>query len=40
MIVGNLGNLVVVLNGKRIPTKLYKFTAHPNGTLSKTVGNQ
>ncbi|WP_327634041.1 DUF4115 domain-containing protein [Kribbella sp. NBC_00482] len=40
VIVGNPGNLVVVLNGKRIPTKLYKFTAHPNGTLSKTVGNQ
>ncbi|MGW6198992.1 helix-turn-helix domain-containing protein [Kribbella sp. NPDC055110] len=37
--VGNPGNLIVVLNGKRIPTKLYKFTAHPNGTLSKTTGN-
>jgi cytoskeletal protein RodZ len=34
--VGNPANLVVVLNGKRVPTKLYKFTAHPNGTLSKT----
>lgn len=34
--VGNPGNLVVVLNGKRLPTKLYKFTAHPNGTLGKT----
>jgi cytoskeleton protein RodZ len=38
--VGNPGNLVVVLNGKRIPTKLYKFTAHPNGTLSKTTASQ
>ena len=36
--VGNPGNLIVTLNGKRVPTKLYKFTAHPNGTLSKTGG--
>ncbi|HZX04624.1 helix-turn-helix domain-containing protein [Kribbella sp.] len=34
--VANPDNLVVVLNGKRVPTKLTKFTAHPNGTLSKT----
>ncbi|HEY3563354.1 MAG TPA: RodZ domain-containing protein [Kribbella sp.] len=34
--VGNPGNLVVLLNGKQLSTKLYKFTAHPNGTLSKT----
>jgi cytoskeleton protein RodZ len=32
--VANPGNLVVVLNGKLVPTKLTKFTAHPNGTLS------
>jgi cytoskeleton protein RodZ len=37
--VGNPGNLIVTLNGKRVPTKLYKFTAHPNGTLSKTAGS-
>src|SRR3954468_3252774 len=36
--VGNPANLIVTLNGKRVPTKLYKFTAHPNGTLSKTAG--
>ena len=36
--VGNPANLVVVLNGKQIPTKLYRFTAHPDGTLSKTTG--
>ena len=34
--VGNPSNLIVVLNGKRIPTTLTKFTAHPNGTLTKT----
>ncbi|TDW23188.1 helix-turn-helix domain-containing protein [Kribbella kalugense] len=34
--VGNPANLIVTLNGKRVPTKLLKFTAHPNGTLSKT----
>ncbi|GAA1613272.1 MULTISPECIES: helix-turn-helix domain-containing protein [Kribbella] len=34
--VGNPNNLIVVLNGKRVPTKLTKFTAHPNGTLTKT----
>ncbi|MFD7157011.1 helix-turn-helix domain-containing protein [Kribbella sp. NPDC059898] len=34
--VGNPSNLIVVLNGKRVPTTLTKFTAHPNGTLSKT----
>jgi cytoskeleton protein RodZ len=32
--VANPSNLVVVLNGKLVPTKLTKFTAHPNGTLS------
>lgn len=34
--VGNPANLVVLLNGKQLSTKLYKFTAHPNGSLSKT----
>ncbi|GAA3150156.1 cytoskeletal protein RodZ [Kribbella aluminosa] len=34
--VGNPTNLVVVLNGKRVPTNLTKFTAHPNGTLTKS----
>ncbi|MEU8227059.1 RodZ domain-containing protein [Kribbella sp. NPDC048915] len=34
--VGNPANLVVVLNGKQLQTKLYRFTAHPNGTLTKT----
>jgi cytoskeletal protein RodZ len=38
--VGNPGNLVVVLNGKQLTTKLYRFTAHPNGTLSKTTSGQ
>jgi cytoskeletal protein RodZ len=33
--VGNPANLVVTLNGKHIDTKLYRFYAHPNGTLSK-----
>lgn len=32
--VGSPANLIVVLNGKRVTTKLLKFTAHPNGTLS------
>ncbi|MER7250056.1 RodZ domain-containing protein [Kribbella sp. NPDC000426] len=34
--VTNPSNLIVVLNGKRLNTKLTKFTAHPNGTLTKT----
>jgi cytoskeletal protein RodZ len=33
--VGNPANLIVTLNGKRLSTKLYRFVAHPNGTLSK-----
>lgn len=34
--VGNPANLIVTLNGQRRSTKLYRFTAHPNGTLTKT----
>ena len=34
--VGNPANLIVTLNGKRMNTKLYRFYAHPNGTLSKS----
>jgi cytoskeleton protein RodZ len=34
--VGNPSNIIVTLNGQRRSTKLYRFTAHPNGTLSKT----
>ncbi|MEU4291617.1 helix-turn-helix domain-containing protein [Kribbella sp. NPDC026596] len=34
--VGNPANLIVTLNGKRINTKLYRFYAHANGTLSKS----
>ena len=37
--VGNPENLIVTLNGKRINTKLYRFYAHPNGTLSKTTSS-
>ncbi|MEU4193678.1 RodZ domain-containing protein [Kribbella sp. NPDC026611] len=33
--VGNPANLIITLNGKRLDTKLYRFTAHPNGTLTK-----
>jgi cytoskeletal protein RodZ len=33
--VGNPKNLIVVLNGKTISTKLYRWTAHPDGTLTK-----
>jgi cytoskeleton protein RodZ len=33
--VGVPANLIVTLNGQRRSTKLYRFTAHPNGTLTK-----
>jgi len=29
-------NLIVTLNGQRRSTKLYRFTAHPDGTVTKT----
>jgi cytoskeleton protein RodZ len=32
--VGNPANLIVTLNGQRRTTKFYRFTAHPNGTLT------
>ncbi|MEV5962399.1 RodZ domain-containing protein [Kribbella sp. NPDC051952] len=32
--VGNPANLIVTLNGTRRTTKFYRFTAHPNGTLT------
>jgi cytoskeleton protein RodZ len=35
---GNPANLIVTLNGKRHTTKLYRFTAHPDGTLTKSTG--
>ena len=34
--VGNPANLIVTLNGERITTKLYRFTAHVDGTITKT----
>ena len=37
--VGNPANLIVTLNDKRVNTKLYRFVAHPNGTLTKTSSN-
>jgi RodZ C-terminal domain len=37
--VGIPANLIVTLNGKRLDTKLYRFTAHPNGTLTKYPSN-
>jgi cytoskeletal protein RodZ len=37
--VSNPKNLIVVLNGKRLDTKLTRFTAHPDGTLTKTGSN-
>jgi cytoskeletal protein RodZ len=33
--VGNPANLIITLNGKRLETKLYRFTAHPDGTLTE-----
>ncbi|GAA1553513.1 helix-turn-helix domain-containing protein [Kribbella hippodromi] len=33
---GNPGNLIVMLNGKRQSTTLTRFTAHPDGTVTKT----
>ena len=37
--VGIPANLIVTLNGKRLDTKLYRFIAHPNGTLTKYPSN-
>ena len=37
--VGIPANLIVTLNGQRRSTKLYRFTAHPDGTLTKYPAN-
>ena len=37
--VGIPANLIVTLNGQRQSTKLYRFTAHPDGTLTKYPSN-
>jgi cytoskeletal protein RodZ len=37
--VGNPANLVIVLNGKQLQTKMYRFTARPDGSIVKTTSD-